>query len=229
VRQVWRHQLLFLACYFFWMSSVQAESSISGDKGGSTTIGDASATNNVALNNSAFAIANYRTLESLEPPLFRDGFEGNTPPVPTGNCDAPSLGGVTVDWSAFWDGAAFPDPVFKDIFTSIPRNGYLAIEFNAANYVDTGLLTTIESTATSGRRLGAISQCPGDFDVTDKCRHIWGVGGEIFWSTQGYSKACILEPNTTYYFNVTFTDGVDPASSECVNANCITKIRAKNP
>ena len=154
----------------------------------------------------------------------------NIPPAPKSNCDAPSLGGVTTDWSAFWDGSAFPDPVFKDKFTAIPRNGYLAIEFNTGDTVDTGLLTSIESTATSGRRLGAISQCPGDFDVADdRCLHRWGVGGEIFWSTQGYSKACILEPNTTYYFNLTFTDGVDPASSECINANCITKVRAKNP
>ena len=129
------------------------------------------------------------------------------------NCLPQSLSGTVVEWATFWDDIPFPNPSFSDEFTHIPRNGYLAIEFNTANYLDTGLLLTIETTATSGRRLGSISQCPGDFDVADKCRHVWGVGGEIYWSTNGYSKACILDPNTTYYFNVTFTDGVDPASS----------------
>jgi len=153
----------------------------------------------------------------------------NAPAPNTNNCDAPSLSGTTVQWAAFWNNIPFPDPLYANEFTDIPRNGYLAIEFNTANYVDTGLLTTIETTTTNGRRLGSISQCPGDFDVADECKHFWGTGGEIFWSTEGYSKACILEPNTTYYFNVTFTDGVDPASSGCTSSACITKMRAYNP
>ena len=153
----------------------------------------------------------------------------NVPTPKTNNCDAPSLSGTTVQWATFWNNVPFPDPLYANEFTDIPRNGYLAIEFNTANYVDTGLLTTIETTVSNGRRLGSISQCPGDFDVADECKHIWGVGGEIFWSTEGYSKACILEPNTTYYFNVTFTDGVDPASSECTSSSCITKLRSYNP
>jgi hypothetical protein len=150
--------------------------------------------------------------------------------TPTGNCDAPSLSGQTVEWATIWNGTAFPNPISSNEFINIPRKGYLAIKFNTANYSDTGLLTSIETTATSGRRLGAISQCPGDFEVEEsKCRHIWGVGGEIYWSTEGYSKACILEPNTTYYMNLTFTDGIDPESSECENTNCVTKLRTYNP
>jgi len=153
----------------------------------------------------------------------------NVPNPNTNNCDTPSLNGTTVEWATFWNNVPFPDPLYANEYTEIPRNGYLAIEFNTANYVDTGLLTTIETTTTNGRRLGSISQCPGDFDVANECKHIWGTGGEIFWSTAGYSKACILEPNTTYYFNVTFTDGVDPASTECTSSSCITNMRAYNP
>lgn len=145
------------------------------------------------------------------------------------NCDPSPLSGVTVDWADFWNGVPFPNPVYANVFKEIPRNGYFAIKFNTADFVDTGLLTTIESTSTPGRRLGSISQCPGDFDVADECRQIWGVGGEIFWSTEGYYRACKLQPNTNYYFNVTFTDGVDPASSECKSVYCFTKLRTNNP
>jgi len=152
----------------------------------------------------------------------------NEPTSVPDNCDPSPLGGITTEWATFWNGVSFPGPIYANEYTEIPRNGYVAIQFNTADYLDTGLLTTIETTATSGRRLGAISQCPGDFDVPDLCKKIWGVGGEIWWSTTGYSKACKLEPNTNYYFNVTFTDGVDPSSSECMNTKCITQIRAKN-
>ena len=154
----------------------------------------------------------------------------NEPTSVPENCDPSPLSGVTYEWATFWKNVPFPQPIFANDYTEIPRNGYVAIKFNTADHLDTGLLTTIETTATSGRRLGSISQCPGDFseDVPDLCKKIWGVGGEIWWSTTGYSKACALKPNTTYYFNVTFTDGVNPSSSECLNANCVTQIRAKN-
>ncbi|MCW8926566.1 MAG: hypothetical protein OQJ84_09930, partial [Xanthomonadales bacterium] len=148
---------------------------------------------------------------------------------PPDNCAAATLGGTTVEWAEFWNDVPFPDPVYGSIYSDIPRNGYLAIKFNTADFVDTGLLSTIETTATRGRRLGALSQCPGDFDVADECQEIWGNGGDIIWTTDGYSGACDLEPNTTYYFNITFTDGVDPTTSECTSTYCQTKVRAKNP
>ena len=148
-------------------------------------------------------------------------------PVPD-NCPAPTLNGVTTEWATFWNDVPFPGPIYANEYTDIPRNGYVAIQFNTGDVVDTGLVTTIETTATSGRRLGAISLCPGDFDVPDLCTRVWGTGGDIYWSTEGYSKACTLQPNTTYYFNVTFTDGVDPLSTECLSTNCVTQIRAKN-
>ena len=158
----------------------------------------------------------------VEPPV--------EPPIePPSHCGNDVLPGVLVSWKDFW-GVAFPDPISMQTFTDIPRNGYLAIEFNTGSVPDTGLLSTIESVDTSGRRLGSISTCPGDFDVADdRCLHVWGTGGEIYWSTQGYYRACVLEPNTTYYFNITFTDGYDPDSSECLSTKCITKLRTYNP
>ena len=149
--------------------------------------------------------------------------------TPGSSCSTPPLTGRIVDWSTFWNGTAFPNPIYNNEYPEIPRRGYLALEFNTANFMDTGQMLTIETTTSSGRRLGSISQCPGDFDVADECRQIWGVGGAILWSTEGYSNSCTLLPNTTYYFNVTFTDGVDPASTDCNDDKCVTKVRVYNP
>lgn len=149
-------------------------------------------------------------------------------PVPD-NCEPSPLVGTTIDWASFWNGTAFPNPIYSNEYADIPRNGYMAIEFNTANFVDTGQLSTIEVTGTSGSRLGAISQCPGDFDVVDECQHGWGTGGGILWSTEDYPDSCILQPNTTYYVNITFTDGVTPDSTDCRDTKCITKVRTYNP
>jgi len=149
--------------------------------------------------------------------------------VPGSSCSTPPLAGRKVDWATFWNGTAFPNPIYNNEYPEIPRRGYLAIEFNTGNFMDTGQMLTIETTTSSGRRLGSISQCPGDFDVADECRQIWGVGGAILWSTEGYPDSCTLQPNTTYYFNVTFTDGVNPASTDCDDDKCVTKVRVYNP
>jgi hypothetical protein len=148
-------------------------------------------------------------------------------PDPSG-CN-PTLTGNTVEWADFWRDIPFPGPVWNREITQVPRKGYLAIKFNTADFIDTGLLNTIETTANSGRRLGAISRCAGDFQVEEDCQHVWGVGGEILWSTEGFADSCPLELNTTYYFNVTFTDGVDPKTTDCNDAKCFTEVEAINP
>jgi hypothetical protein len=103
--------------------------------------------------------------------------------------------------------------------------GWIAIRFNTGSIIGTGGIQSIESTKTSGSRRGAISECPGDFDVPLRCQQVWGIGGGIGWTTEGYPGACSLQPNTDYYLNVTFTDGVDPDSSTCDGIPCITKLR----
>lgn len=140
-----------------------------------------------------------------------------------------TLTGNTFAWADFWRDIPFPDPVWNREITQIPRKGYVAIEFNTANFIDTGALKTIETTANAGRRLGAISRCAGDFQVADECQLVWGVGGDIIWSTEGYPGSCPLEPNTTYYFNITFTDGVNPNSTDCNDSKCFTEVEARNP
>jgi len=149
-------------------------------------------------------------------------------PSNTANCPTPSLSGQTVEWNTFWNDS-FPNPVYSNVNSEIPRNGYFALEFETSEIVDTGQLISVELTTTSGVRLGAISECPGEFDVPDECKHLWGVGGGIIWSTENYSGSCKLKPDTTYYFNITFTDGISSTTSKCLSSKCITRLRAVNP
>jgi len=141
-------------------------------------------------------------------------------------CDATPLSGNIESWSSFWL-VDFPKPGYDNRYGTVPRFGYLAIEFNTGNIVSTGKLYTVETTVTDGVRLGAISQCPGDFDVTPECDYSWGIGGGLSWATNG-GLGCQLAPNTTYYFNLTFTNGVNPSSSTCSSSPCITTVQHVN-
>jgi len=145
-------------------------------------------------------------------------------------CPAPQLANGTLGfWGDFWQ-VAFPGPESEQQrFLSIPRFGFHAIEFNTADFVDDGKITTVETTVTDGVRLGAYSKCPGDFDVPDECRYSWGISGGVRWATNGRSGiVCHLEPNTTYYFNVTYTDGVTAGSTTCNSSPCITIMQHLN-
>jgi len=155
-------------------------------------------------------------------------------PNPT-NCPTPALAGNTVAWSSHF-GQAWPDPTYAEKLTSIPTRGYLAIEFNTGSIVENGGIASIQHTSTSGDRLGAISECPGDFserlpDSILRCTENWYIGGGIGWNTfdGNQSGQCNLEPNTTYYLNLTFTNGVNPLSDRCVSTgSCRTIMRVSH-
>jgi hypothetical protein len=146
---------------------------------------------------------------------------------PFGLCDTPSLTGNVDSWKSFWL-QDWPKPSYDNRYATIPRYGYLAIEFNTGNIVSKGRISTIETTVTDGVRLGAISQCPGDFNVAPECDYYWGIGGGIYWATDNTSNYCQLAPNTTYYLNLTYTNGVDSATTTCGSSPCITTIQNVN-
>lgn len=147
-----------------------------------------------------------------------------SPPNP---CGATALDGNIVSWSSFW-GEDFPFPAYKNVDTMLPRGWYRAIHFNTGDVLDTGRLKMIENTLSPITVLGAISECPGDFDVTPACDYVWGLGGELVWSTSISFRTCFLEPNKDYYFNITFTDGVDPATTTCGESQCRATMQHKN-
>jgi len=143
-------------------------------------------------------------------------------------CNTPSLLGITNTWQNLWR-TKFPLPIYANKEVTIPRTGYVAYEFFTGSIVDNGALVSVGNTKTTGVRTGAISKCPGSFDTTPECTYKWGLGGGIRWATDGRSEACQLQPNTTYYFNVTFTDGVDPKSTTCTRSPCISTLQTVNP
>lgn len=153
----------------------------------------------------------------------------NAPPPPPveGECTTPALSGVEVDWYDLF-GVDFPSPRYDNENVIVPQRGYYALKFSTGSIVDDGKMSSIETTITDGVRFGTFSQCPGDFDVAPECQHVWGNGGGIDWATDGSVGACQLQPNTTYYFNITFTDGVDSSTSSCNSTPCVTTLQHLN-
>jgi len=146
----------------------------------------------------------------------------------TQSCDLVSLTGNTLAWNLFWS-AQFPGPSYQNVTNwIIPRQGFQALEFNTGSIIDDGKISALENSSTPGIRTGSISQCPGDFDVPAECSYTWGLGGGLRWATNGKFGACQLDPNTTYYFNITFTDGVDPDTTSCDNAPCRINLQHVN-
>lgn len=145
------------------------------------------------------------------------------------SCDSVTLSGNTTNWSSFWN-ASFPGPSYENATNRlVSQTGYLAIEFNTGNVIDDGKISALENSSTPGIRIGSISQCPGDFtEVPAECTYVWGLGGGIRWATNGKFGACDLEQNTTYYFNITFTDGVDPSSTSCSDSPCRINLQHVN-
>ncbi len=172
---------------------------------------------------------------SIEYTLTCEGFAPGDEVFETDNVsvtscnDSVTLSGQTKKWTdVFRD--SWPGPVSQQVRKTILRNGYYAVRFRTGDVIDTGLFTNIEASGTGGYRLGSISKCPGDFTAIDveTCTHKWGDSGGIFWDTSGTEEGhCQLEPNQTYYWNMTFTDGVDPDSSRCIGF-CETYLVVSN-
>ena len=147
----------------------------------------------------------------------------------TNTCDTPPKLSVdtTVKWSDFWQ-YEFPEPRSAHSTIRIPRSGYYAFEFEVPLSGDiAGGIRSIEDTNTAGARTGSISQCKGDFStVPDECSYVWGTGGGIKWTTNpDDSGSCLLEKGQKYYFNISFTDGKDAATTSCGLAPCYTDVR----
>lgn len=147
---------------------------------------------------------------------------------PTAQCDVTLTSRLVRTWSSIFN-TDWPAPNQVQVRVSVPDSGYYALAFNTGDVVDAGLLSNIEASGTHGARFGALSEIAGCFDVADECKHFWGRSGGIVWDTEGVEGRCQLKPNTTYYWNMTFTDGFDPTSSTCLGSNCETYLMVVNP
>ena len=135
-------------------------------------------------------------------------------------------------WEDIFSDFSWPFPTYASKDITISRARYMAIEFNTGN--NTGLdggIVSVTHTATYGIRRGAISRCPGDFndhlpDSPSACKQTWFIDGGLNWTTDTVpaSYECELQPNTTYWLNMTFTDGEDPATDNCPGSVCRTTL-----
>ena len=143
-------------------------------------------------------------------------------------CQTPTLvAGNLVSWSSFW-GMEFPDSNSPAVNQAINTGHYLSIQFDTASVVNNGRFLTQDSPFTTGTRLATVSRCPGDFDESAECTYTWPAGqadpGGIDWETDGKAGACKLKPDTTYFFNLTFTNGVDSNTDSCTSPDCIVAV-----
>lgn len=147
------------------------------------------------------------------------GSDGQPADASVAACPTLPAGGQVREWTAVF-GSAWPAGTSNISNIIVPDPGYLAVRFNTGAVVGSGRIVDVETTAVTGVRRGTISECQGDYraEIPATCKHTWGIGGGIRWSTLASPAAseCALNPNTTYYFNTTFlADVYDQNSSTC--------------
>lgn len=142
----------------------------------------------------------------------------------TTDCEASPLGGNVVTWESYFK-AEYPYTAQQNTNGSTPRYGYTSMKFNSGSFTGTGNVTSVGLTSTTGTRLVSISECPGDFAVPKDCKLSFGTGGAVVWSTTAANRVCHIKPNTDYYLNVTFTDGLNPNQTTCGSSYCEIKLQ----
>ena len=151
-------------------------------------------------------------------------------------------------WTSFF-GVPFPTGSgSREVFQ---RPGqYLALEFETGNYVGSrsGRLNTAEAqngfpgTHQGGDLIWTISRCPGDFNQqaiqADSGSSACYVKGQAtarpLWRSLDFSGPapqvyCPLEPNTTYYLNLVFTDSPAGTAPDDLNWACTGVLPNGNP
>jgi hypothetical protein len=165
-------------------------------------------------------------VENTVPPV--PPVEPPVPPTIPATCEATTtLQGSAKAWTGIFY-QSFPGPVYENVTNIIiPQNGFWAVAFNTGSHIDNGKLSLLENSASPGLRRGSISRCLGDFSAPPECSYVWGLGGGIKWSTNG-TEGCQLERGKLYYFNVTYTDGTNPSSSQCRATPCRINVQHYN-
>ncbi len=141
---------------------------------------------------------------------------------PTSACDVGLTSNKMKEWNTFF-GAVWPAPVSRETRVRVPELGYYAVRFETGDVVDSGAVATFEASGTAGQRILSISETPGCFDVATECKAEGRKTG-IGWNTTGSGHGCELKSHTSYYWNVTFTDGFTPGSSTCLGTFCDTYL-----
>ena len=161
----------------------------------------------------------------IDPPIDPPPVEPPIDPPPT-QCNHTTLPTNVRTWQSWW-GVAFPGPRYQNGRAyGVPPDGFLSIRFETRGVVDTGSLLLNSNTITTGVKRTSISRCRGDLDVAPECYQAYGEGGNTQWSTANTIGACQLEPNTTYYWNITFTK--PNGGSFCTASRCYITYQHSN-
>ncbi|NKI35082.1 hypothetical protein HFP89_07875 [Wenzhouxiangella sp. XN79A] len=119
---------------------------------------------------------------------------------------------VTQTWLQLF-GQDFPQGNGRD--TAIQRDRYASLQFDTDGLATgvSGRVTfdVLQTFVPSGQKIVTLSQCPGDFtDLNDNnCKRFLGQGSVRWAINSGGGFDCVLQPNTTYYLNILYTDNDD--------------------
>ena len=150
--------------------------------------------------------------------------QGSVEQQRTLNVIEPCLPTVIKQWRDVFNDD-WPYPKSYQVFNQILEPLSLAVEFNTGDISTAGAVGTIEFSSTRGTRLVSISTNPGNYAVNEECRATHFIDGNLIWETgeaNQFPDACKLQANTTYYWNTTFSDGVNADSGTCTDTPCIT-------
>jgi hypothetical protein len=139
---------------------------------------------------------------------------------------------LTVDWADLF-GKTWPEPFTSTKTIVVETSRYMALKFTTPTDVGEfdGGIRSVDHPETNGGRYAAISQCPGDFENvinggSRACKQTITTTGTLRWTTAPNPEfnECILQPGTTYYYNITFTDGINNDVDACTGTPCLTNL-----
>ncbi len=106
-------------------------------------------------------------------------------------------------------GGDWPGETGGQSFATLTSGQYIAMQFTTSNVNEEGKINMVAPSNGQGPGSGGItmslSECPGDFSMTNVCRTVGGGSPSLRWSldpNENPNLICKLEKNTTYYFNI---------------------------
>lgn len=132
--------------------------------------------------------------------------------------------GEVTPWVQYWE-QIWPEQNVFQTQQALDADAYFSLSFATGEVVGHGEIQTIQ--LTNGLRNVAVSQCPGVFmgaggpSEDNPCFERHANGQSLSYSTDG-TTPCNLNPNQTYYLNITYVD-VERNSGDysyCSMASC---------
>lgn len=138
------------------------------------------------------------------------------------------------DYTSVFGGTPFPGTQIQQRFRLF-TNTYAAFEFTTPldlNGTHTGAFTAeVYALVAAGTRLMSISDCPGDFDagrLDSRCILSRSGPETLRWQGADDSFRCPLEPDTTYYLNILYSNDQPGTPMNQIGWDCSDPIACGN-